>query len=316
MKSPTPTTPDLTRKPPSLGAVMWSNRALLLMMLPCALYYLLFDYIPMGGLMIAFKDYRIDQGIIASPWVGLEHFRTLFSGEEFGQVLRNTLVLSMLKMSFGFVAPIVFALLLNEMRIALLARGVQTLSLLPHLLSWVILAGIFRLIFATGGPVNELAALIGVDKPINWLTDDNWFIAVLVYTEVWKGMGFGAIIYLATISGISPDLYEAARMDGANRWQLIRFVTLPQLKPTIITLLILSLGSFLSAGFDQVYNMYNPLVYDVSDIIDTYVLRLMQSLQFEVATAAGMFKAVIGFLLIVGVNTIVKRMSKGEQGIF
>ncbi len=292
------------------------HRVLLAMILPCMLFYAVFDYLPMFGLLIAFKDFSIERGIIASPWVGLEHFRTLFTGDEFLRVLRNTVLISSLKLVCGFVSPIIFALMLNELRLSILAKGIQTLSLIPHLLSWVILAGIFRLIFSAGGPANDVAALLGASKPIDWLTDDRWFIAVLVYTEVWKGLGFGSIIYLAAIAGISPDLYEAARMDGASRLQCIRHITLPQLKPTMITLLILSLGGFLSAGFDQIYNLYNPLVMDVADIIDTYVLRLLMSLQLEVATAAGMFKAVVGFVLIVVVNLVVKRMSKGEQGIF
>ena len=295
---------------------MQNNRALLYMFLPCAVYYFIFDYIPMGGLMIAFKDYSIEEGILSSPWIGLDHFELLFGGSEFLLVLRNTLVISIIKISCGFFAPIVFAILLNEIRIGFLAKGIQSLSLLPYLFSWVILASIFRLIFSTNGPANELLALIGFDKPVNWLSDDLWFIFVIVVTDIWKGLGIGAIIYLASIASIPVQLYQAAKIDGANRFQQIFYITLPQLKPTMITLLILSMAGFLSAGFDQIYNMYNPLVYDVADIIDTYVLRMLTNLNFEIATAAGMFKSVVAVILIMISNSISKRLTQGEQGLY
>ena len=286
------------------------------MFLPCAVYYFIFDYIPMGGLMIAFKNYSINDGIIGSQWSGLYHFKMLFGGSEFLLVLRNTLVISIIKIICGFFAPIVFAILLNEIRIGYFARAIQSFSLLPYLFSWVILAGIFRLIFATNGPANELIASIGFDKPVNWLTDDLWFIFVIVVTDIWKGVGIGAIIYLASIAAIPDELYRAAKIDGANRFQQMFHITLPQLRPTMITLLILSMGGFLSAGFDQIYNMYNPLVYDVADIIDTYVLRMLTELNFEIATAAGMFKSFVAVVLIVTSNTISKRLSNGEQGLY
>ena len=266
--------------------------------------------------MIAFKNYSINDGIIGSQWSGLYHFKMLFGGSEFLLVLRNTLVISIIKIICGFFAPIVFGILLNEIRIGYFARAIQSFSLLPYLFSWVILAGIFRLIFATNGPANELIASIGFDKPVNWLTDDLWFIFVIVVTDIWKGVGIGAIIYLASIAAIPVELYRAAKIDGANRFQQMFHITLPQLRPTMITLLILSMGGFLSAGFDQIYNMYNPLVYDVADIIDTYVLRMLTELNFEIATAAGMFKSVVAVVLIVTSNTISKRLSNGEQGLY
>ena len=286
------------------------------MFLPCAVYYFIFDYIPMGGLMIAFKDYSIRNGILGSPWIGMDHFDTLFGGSEFLLVLRNTLMISIIKIICGFFAPVIFALLLNEIRAGFLSRGIQSLSLLPYLFSWVILASIFRLTFSNSGPVNEMLSLIGVDKPVNWLSDDVWFIFVIVVTDIWKGLGIGAIIYLASIASIPLELYKAAKIDGANRFQQMLFITLPQLKPTMITLLILSMGGFLSAGFDQIYNMYNPLVYDVADIIDTYVLRMLTDLNFEIATAAGMFKSVVAVILIMISNTISKRLTNGEQGLY
>jgi putative aldouronate transport system permease protein len=286
------------------------------MFLPCAVYYFIFDYIPMGGVIIAFKDYSIRDGILGSPWIGMGHFDTLFGGSEFLLVLRNTLMISIIKIICGFIAPVIFALLLNEIRAGFLSRGIQSLSLLPYLFSWVILASIFRLTFSNSGPVNEMLSLIGVDKPVNWLSDDVWFIFVIVVTDIWKGLGIGAIIYLASIASIPLELYKAAKIDGANRFQQMLFITLPQLKPTMITLLILSMGGFLSAGFDQIYNMYNPLVYDVADIIDTYVLRMLTDLNFEIATAAGMFKSVVAVILIMISNTISKRLTNGEQGLY
>ena len=286
------------------------------MFLPCAVYYFIFDYIPMGGLMIAFKDYSIQDGILGSPWVGFQHFEMLFGGIEFLMVIKNTLLISIIKIMLGFLAPVIFAVLLNEIRIGFLTKGFQSLSLLPYLFSWVILASIFRLIFSNSGPANEIIAWIGVDKPINWLSDDFWFIVVIIATDIWKGIGIGAIIYMASIAAIPIELYKAAKIDGANRFQQIFYITLPQLKPTMITLLILSMGSFLSAGFDQIYNMYNPLVYDVADIIDTYVLRMLTNLNFEIATAAGMFKSVVAVILIMISNAISKRLTQGEQGLY
>ena len=292
------------------------NNALALMFLPCAVYYFIFDYIPMGGLMIAFKDYSIQDGILGSPWVGFQHFEMLFGGIEFLMVIKNTLLISIIKIILGFLAPVFFAVLLKEIRIGFLTKGFQSLSLLPYLFSWVILASIFRLIFSNSGPANEIIAWIGVDKPINWLSDDFWFIVVIIATDIWKGIGIGAIIYMASIAAIPIELYKAAKIDGANRFQQIFYITLPQLKPTMITLLILSMGSFLSAGFDQIYNMYNPLVYDVADIIDTYVLRMLTNLNFEIATAAGMFKSVVAVILIMISNSISKRLTQGEQGLY
>ena len=292
------------------------NNALALMFLPCAVYYFIFDYIPMGGLMIAFKDYSIQDGILGSPWVGFQHFEMLFGGIEFLMVIKNTLLISIIKIILGFLAPVFFAVLLNEIRIGFLTKGFQSLSLLPYLFSWVILASIFRLIFSNSGPANAIIAWIGVDKPINWLSDDFWFIVVIISTDIWKGIGIGAIIYMASIAAIPIELYKAAKIDGASRFQQIFYITLPQLKPTMITLLILSMGGFLSAGFDQIYNMYNPLVYDVADIIDTYVLRMLTNLNFEIATAAGMFKSVVAVILIMISNSISKRLTQGEQGLY
>ena len=291
------------------------HRGLLSMTVPVVLYFLLFHYTPMVGMIIAFKDYVMSDGIFGSAWVGWENFGRLFSSEDFPRAIRNTLTISLLRLGFGFFAPVIIALLLNELRLALYKRAIQTLTYLPHFFSWVILGGIFLMLFSGSGPINSVIKLVGAN-PISFLTDGTWFIVVLVATGIWQGAGYGAVVYLAALSGINPDLYEAASIDGANRWQQTWMITMPSLVPTMITLFILSLGGVLTAGFDQIYNLYNPMVYNVADIIDTYVLRRMIGLDLGLATAAGMFKSVVGLVLIVGANAITRKLSKGEQGVW
>jgi putative aldouronate transport system permease protein len=289
-------------------------KELYLMLLPCVIVLLIFEYAPMWGTLIAFKDYKMQFGLLGSSWVGLDHFANLFLGDEFQKCLVNTIIISFAKTLCGFFAPVVFAILLNEIRLKWFAKSVQTLSLLPHFFSWVILAGIFRLVFATSGPVNEVLSIIGFK--IEWFSNDFAFLGMLIGTEIWKGVGYGAIIYLASLSSIDPSLYEAAEIDGANRWQQIRNVTIPALFPTMITLLVLTMGSVLSAGFDQIYNLYNPAVSDVSEIIDTYVLKRLEALQFEVGTAAGLFRGLVGMSLVIIVNKIANKLSNNEQGLY
>ena len=294
---------------------MRKNKELILLFTPVIIYFLIFYYAPMAGLLVAFKDYVMSEGIIGSQWVGMSNFSRLFSNEDFWKVMRNTLLISFLRMTLGFVAPIVLALLLNELRIQLLKRAVQTLSYLPHFFSWVILGGIFIMLLSGDGPINSMIRACGGDT-VPFLYDGPWFITVLIVTGIWQAAGWGAIIYLAALSGISPDLYEAAEIDGAGRWKQTLHITLPSLVPTIITLFILNIGQILSAGFDQVYNMYNLQVLDVADIVDTYVLRQLLNLDFSIGTAAGMFKAVVGIILIMATNYTAKKMSGGEQGVW
>lgn len=300
---------------PSSGYRFQRHTQVVLMILPGLLFFVVFHYLPMGGLIIAFKDFRMSTGILDSAWCGLDNFRYLFQGQDFLNALRNTLFISMLRLGFGFLAPIVLALMLNELRITWYARTIQTLTYIPHFLSWVILGGIFLMLFSQRGPVNQLAALSGLG-PIEFLTHGGWFLTTLIVTGIWQAAGYGAVIYLAALAGIDPGLYEAAVVDGAGRWKQTLHITLPCLMPTIVTLFILNLGHILNAGFDQIYNMYNPIVYDVSDIIDTYVLRRLQTMDFSLATAAGMFKSVVGLILIVLVNSIARRASGGEQGVW
>ena len=291
------------------------NLELLVLFVPTIVFFLVFCYAPMAGLLIAFNDYVMSDGILGSHWVGLDNFKRLFFDGDFIKVIRNTLIISSLRMTLGFIAPIILALLLNELRCTLYKRAVQTLSYLPHFFSWVILGGIFIMFLSGEGPVNSLIKSCG-GEGVPFLTSGPWFITVLILSGIWQSAGWGAIIYLASLSGVNPDLYEAAEVDGANRWQQTLHITLPALVPTIITLFILSVGQILSAGFDQVYNMYNPMVYDYADILDTYVLRKLLSLEFGLGTAAGMFKAVVGMLLIVISNFVAKKISGGEQGVW
>ncbi len=291
------------------------NIDLWLMTVPVVLFFLIFNYIPMAGMVIAFKDYNLGDGILHSAWAGMENFVRLFGSSDFPNVIRNTLTISLLRLSFGFFAPVILALMLNELRQQVYKRVIQTLSYLPYFFSWVILSGIFLMLFSGSGPANMFIKLLGA-KPVAFLTNDVWFITVLIATGIWQSAGWGAVIYLAALSGINPVLYEAATIDGATRWQQMLTITLPCLAPTMVTLFILSLGGILTAGFDQIYNMYNPLVYNVSDIIDTYVLRRMMDLDMDLAAAAGMFKSVVGLILIVGANTLSKKLTQGEQSVW
>lgn len=301
--------------PKSFWKPYLQNRELLLMLVPGILFFLIFHYVPMFGAMIAFKEYHMDLGILQSPWNGFDNFIRLFRGDEFANALRNTLTISLLRLGFGFFAPLILALLLNEIRISWYKRTVQTITYLPFFFSWVILGGIFLMLFSINGPVNQIVIWFGLD-PQTFLTNDYWFLTVIIVTGIWQSVGYGAVIYLAALAGISPTLYEAAVVDGAGRWGQTWHITIPSLVPTIITLFILSLGHILNAGFDQIYNMYNPMVYDSADIIDTYILRRMVTMDFSLATAAGLFKAIIGLVLVVSANNIAKKMSKGEHGIW
>jgi putative aldouronate transport system permease protein len=288
---------------------------LLSMVTPVLLYFLVFHYVPMVGMVIAFKDYVMSDGMFGSAWIGWDHFARLFGSADFPRAIRNTLTISLLRLAFGFFAPVILALLLNELRLTLYKRAIQTLTYLPHFFSWVILGGMFLMLFSGGGPVNAFVKLLGA-KPVPFLTDGAWFIVVLVATGIWQSAGYGAIIYLAALAGINPDLHEAAAIDGAGRWQQTWRITLPFLAPTMVALFILSLGGILTAGFDQIYNLSNPMVYGTADIIDTYVLRRMIGMDMGLATAAGMFKSVVGLVLVVGVNAIARKLSKGEQGVW
>lgn len=275
----------------------------------------IFSYGPMYGILIAFKDFSPGLGIWSSPWNGFDHFIRMFDDFLFLRALRNTIVISLLKIIISFPAPIVFALLLNEVKQLRFKKITQSISYLPHFMSWVILSSMIVEVFSPErGIINYFLSLFGADT-IHFLANRMAFIPILIGSDIWKEVGYGAIIYLATMSSIDPGLYEAAEMDGASRFRKMIHITIPSIMPIIIVMFILRLGSILNAGFDQILNLYNPMVYEVADIIDTYVYRAgLEQFQMDYATAVGLFKNIIGILFIVGSNAIIKRRS--EHGIW
>jgi putative aldouronate transport system permease protein len=292
------------------GRQMRRMRYYYLLLIPTILFFALFHYRPLYGLTIAFKDFQILRGIADSPWVGLKYFDRLFSSPLFYRVFTNTLVISALRILFGFPAPILLALGLNEVRRDWFKKSVQTISYLPYFISWVVLAGMFReLLSPSQGLVNQLLGVFGI-APRHFLADPVLFRPVLIITGVWQSIGWGSVVYLAAIAGVPLEQYEAATIDGAGRFQQVLRITLPSILPVMTIMFLLSLGQILNAGFDQILNLYNPMVYEVADIIDTYVYRvgLLQT-DYSFATAVGLFKNVIGFLLVVVVNAVSRRFS-------
>ncbi|RED76426.1 ABC transporter permease [Cohnella phaseoli] len=269
------------------------------MLFPGVLLVFIYCYIPMAGIMIAFQKFIPGKGIFHSPWIGWDNFKFVFTMEDTLQVIYNTVFIAVLKIVVGFVVPILFALLLNEVRKMLFKRTVQTLVYLPHFMSWVILGGILiDILSPSNGLVGKAMTFIGLE-PVFFLGRNDWFPYVLVISDVWKEFGFSTIVYLAALTGINPSLYEAAKIDGANRWKQTLHISLPGIVPMIVLVGTLSLGNVLNAGFDQVYNLYSPLVYEKGDIIDTLIYRLgLESAQYGVATALGLFKSLVSFVLI------------------
>lgn len=270
-----------------------------LLLLPGLILIIVYHYVPMFGLLMAFQDYYPAMGITGSEWVGLDNFRYVFSMPDTMEVIGNTLIIAVMKIVVDQIVPVVIALLLNELRNQLFKRSVQTLIYLPHFMSWVIMGGILiDILSPSQGIVNQALSWFGVD-PIYFLGDNHWFRFVLVISHEWKEFGFSTIVYLAALTAIDPTLYEAAVVDGANRWRRTWHITLPGMRPIIVLMLTLSLGGILNAGFDQVFVLYSPQVYETGDIIDTMVYRMgLLQTQYSLATAVGLFKSVISFILI------------------
>ncbi|KAA8787262.1 sugar ABC transporter permease [Paenibacillus amylolyticus] len=283
---------------------------LYLMLSPAVLLVLVFVYMPLGGLVMAFQDYKPYLGIMGSEWVGMEHFKFLFEYPDSVQVIWNTLRIAVLKLVFGFISTMGFALLINEVRRKVLRSTVQTFVFLPHFLSWVVLGGIFiELLNPDSGLINQALQALGLN-PIFFLGDNNWFLFTVVSSEVWKEFGYGSIIFLAAIVGINPALYEAAQIDGAGKWKQMLHITLPSLIPTIAVVLTLSLSQILNAGFDQIFNLYNPLVYEKGDIIDTFVYRIgLIDGNYSFSTAIGLFKSIVSLILILGAYRIAYKVA-------
>lgn len=270
------------------------------MVLPAAILVFIFSYIPMTGVLMAFQEYKPALGIADSPWVGLKHFRYMWENDYFLQITWNTLFFACSKIVMNLIIPFFFALLLNEVRKMALKRTIQTLVYLPHFLSWVTLSGILIDMLAQTGLINQFITSVFGIKPIFFLGDGNWFRFTIIFSDVWKEFGFNTIIFLAALSGINPSLYEAAEVDGAGRWKQTIYITIPALIPIAIVIATLALGNVLNANFDQVFNLYSPLIYQQGDIIDTFVYREgLLSGQFSFATAVNLFKSMISLILIV-----------------
>lgn len=281
---------------------------LYIMLVPGLLFLLLLKYTPMYGLIIAFQDFSIFRGVMDSPWVGMKHFERLVVNDQFFTVLSNTILISVYKLVYLFPAPILLALLLNEVHKMMFKRIVQSVIYLPHFISWVIVSGLFiNLLSLNGGIVNQVVERV-LGEPIAFFMDPSVFRSLLVVTEGWKEVGWGTIIYLAAIAGVDPQLYEAAKMDGAGRFKQMLHVTLPGIYSTMILMFILRLGNMLEAGTEQILVMYNPVVYDVADVIGTYVYRIgLGASDYSFSTAVGMFESIVAFVLIVTGNALCKK---------
>ena len=297
----------------SLAKRISKSKSLYVMILPCMIFTFIFSYYPLTGWIMAFENFKPAKGYWGSKFVGLDQFRFLFDDFEFWRAFRNTVAMSLLNLVFGFVFAIVFALLLNEIRHTGFKRITQTVSYLPHFLSWVIVCALVQSMLASDGIVNNVIRALGItDKPILFLGEPGYFWWVVVFANVWKEMGWNSIIYIAAISGIDPALYEAAELDGAGRFRRMWHVTLPGIRSTIVVLLIMNLGSILNAGFEVQYLLgSNGLLVDVSQTIDIFVLKYGMSIgNYSLATAAGMFKTVISVTLVFGANAIANRFGE------
>lgn len=286
-----------------------TNYQLYLFLLPALIYFIVFHYVPMYGVLIAFKDFVATKGIMGSPWVGLKHFERFFDSYQFWSLIKNTLGLSVTQLVVGFPLPIFLALMLNQMRSEKSKRFVQTVVYAPHFISVVVLAGMIYVFFSNNGLINNMILMFGGD-PISFMAKPEWFKPLYIASGVWQETGWAAIIYLAALAGVSPELHEAAIMDGANKWQRIFHVDIPAIMPTAVILLILSVGSIMNIGFEKAYLLQTPMNQPSAEIIPTYVYKMgLQQAQYSFAAAVGLFNAVINLILLVAVNKFAKRLS-------
>jgi len=314
-KPPSGTRGTREGRAPTLWKQISRNRFLYALLIPVAIYLILFKYAPMAGEIIAFKNYRLSEGIWGSSWVGFEQFEKLFASRDFYIVLRNTLLLNLYHLVFAFPVPIVLAILLNEVRAEWYKRTLQNLLYIPHFISWVVLGSIvIALLSPSTGVVNTVLKAFGME-PIYFMADKFWWPVSFIVSGIWKEAGFGTILYLAAMSSIDPTLYEAAKIDGASKRRQIWHVTLPGMRSTIAILLILQVGKMMDVGFEQVYTLRNDAVTSVAEVISTFVYtRGLVSLQYSYTTALGLFQSLIALILIVSVNRIIKAM--GERGLW
>lgn len=301
---------NMQQKQLVVGKQNKKDYSLLLFLLPGIIFLILFRYAPMYGLITAFKDYNIFKGINDSPWVGLKHFRQLFASSDFGRILVNTIRISVGKILVSFPLSILVAIMINEINRKHLKKAYQTILYLPHFLSWVIVAGLIQSVLSpSGGIVNQVIIAMG-GTPIAFMMDNNWFPVVAILSDCWKDVGYKAIVYIAAITGISQELYEASALDGAGKIKQIIHVTIPGIMPTIIMMLVLQLGSVLNANTEQILLMYNPTVYKTGDVIGTYVYRTgLSSMNYSYATAVGLFESLVGFVLVMAGNFFSKKVS-------
>ena len=292
---------------------MLKFRTLYLLSIPGILYFLIFKYVPLLGSVIAFQNYNLFSGFTGSPWVGLQHFEKMFAHYDFIRILNNTIILGLMDIVIAFPAPIILALLLNEVRRTYFKRTVQTIIYAPHFLSWVIISGIFiGILSPSSGFVNHMLGWFGIE-PIYFLVENAWIRPVLVGSGIWRDVGYGTIVYLAALTSINPELYEAAEVDGANRWKQTWSITIPSILPVITVLFLLKIGDFLDFGFERVFVFQNSLNLGSSEILDTFIYKAgLQQMQFSYATAMGLFKSVVGLMLLVIANSLSRRAT-GES---
>ena len=303
----------LSRRRQRLSLRLYRNRYLWLLMLPGILYFLFFRYAPMWGLVISFMDYQPYVGLLKSTWVGFENLERFLTTSAFPNMFRNTLAFAGLSLVLYFPAPIIMALLLNEVRHAKYKRAVQSLIYMPHFISWVVVVSFVQQFFSIDNGLITRLILNMTGQKVNFLMSAQWFRPLIILEQIWKEAGWGTILFLAALSQVDAQLYEAARIDGANRWQQLLVVTMPAVKATIITLFILRLGTFLDTGFEQIFLQLNAMNRSVGEVFDTYVYKVgIQQGDYSYATTVGMFKSVFGLFLIMAANTVIKRL--GEEG--
>ncbi len=300
-------------KKESYAVRLWQNikkhKSLYLMIIPIVLYYLVFCYYPMYGAQIAFRDYSPKKGIVGSPWAGFRHFRDFFNSVFFGRLIRNTLSINLKNLVFGFPAPIIFALLLNEMRWMKCKRVIQTVSYMPHFISTVVISGMVLQFTATDGFITQIMTLFGYPKQ-NLMLNPSMFQPIYVISDIWQGVGWGSIIYISAVAGINSELYEAARMDGANRFKQMLHVTLPGILPTIITMFVMRVGNMMNLGFEKIILLYNSSIYETADVISTFVYRKgLVDQSYSFSTAVGLFNSAINLLLLFTANKLCKRLT-------
>ncbi len=283
----------------------------ILLILPCIIFFLIFAYIPMYGVIIAFKDFRLGDTIFSAPWVGFQWFREFFNNMYFWRLIKNTLLINIYQLLFGFPIPIIFALVLNEIRLIKFKKTIQTISYMPYFISTVIVVGMLYNFFGVNhGVINNILESMGYER-INFFMESKYFRPLYVGSGIWQSFGYSSIIYIAAMSAVDTNLYEAALIDGANRLQQIWHITLPAIKPTIIILLILNIGALMSEGFQKIILMYNPAIYDVADVISTFIYRRgLIAMEYSFSTAIGLFNSVINFSLLIMANTVSKRMTE------